>query len=785
MKYSEEDMRAQKIDPSLEKSGWKPSQIRREVSFTDGRIIVRGIVVSRGKPLRADYILQYKSNIPLAIIEAKDNEHRVFDGLEQAKKYAEKIGLPFCYATNGDAFVEYDFSTGKETMIEMDNFPTPEKLYERYLRTKGIQTEEEKSIVAEEYFIDTSGRTPRYFQARAVNEVVEHVAKGKKRMMLVMATGTGKTYTAFQIIYRLWKSRTKKRILFLVDRKALAYQTMQKDFRPFGEKMTLIKNRKADHSYEVYISLYQGITGNEEEKQLFREFSQDFFDLVVIDECHRGGINEDGTWREVLDYFSHATHIGLTATPKSIEGADNYKYFGEPVYTYSLKQGIEDGFLAPYRVVRYIMDKDIEWRPDVYIKDQDGDNIEDGVYNVSDYNKKIIVEDRINEVADKITEYLQETDPMQKTIIFCANIEHAERMRQALVQRNPQEMKKNRRYIMRMTGDEKEGKREIENFINPESPYPTIVTTSELLTTGVDAQTCRLIVLDSAINSMTKFKQIIGRGTRINSDFDKYYFTILDFSGATRLFADKDFDGEPVRAIIKDNESEELDPKEINETSQTPEEIREEYPEEEILLPRDEEEEKKKTRIVIQEGQVDFNVIHRVVSIIDPKTGKLTTESLVTYASEQLKNRYQNLEDFLNDWNKDIRKTTLIQELIGQGILFDELKKEIGMEDIDEFDIIMHLAYDKKPLTRKERVDEVKKRDIFTKYEGIAQKVIEALLEKYADQGVEAIDGIEDLKVAPFITFGSQFEIVEAFGGRDHYLEAVQEIQNHIYQQQK
>jgi type I restriction enzyme R subunit len=548
---SERDICSKFITPAIIKAGWDlHSQIREEVSFTKGRIIVRGKLHSRGEQKRADYILYYKSNIPIAVIEAKDNSHGVGSGMQQALNYAETLGIPFVFSSNGDGFLLHD-RTGNASQTEehlsLDHFPSPAELWQRYCLWKGIATETARKTVEMPYYDDGTGRAPRYYQASAINNTIEAVAKGQQRILLVMATGVGKTYTAFQIIWRLWKSGTKKRILFLADRNILVNQTKNNDFKPFGAAMTKITNRTIDKSYEIYLSLYQAVTGNEEEKNIYKQFSPDFFDLIVIDECHRGSAAEDSAWREVLEYFNTATHIGLTATPKETKEVSSIHYFGDPVYSYTLKQGIEDGFLAPYKVVRIDMDRDLEgWRPQAGQVDKHGQLIEDRIYNQADMDKNLVLEKRTELVAQKITEFLKATDPFAKTIVFCDDIDHAERMRQALVNLNPERVKENRKYIMRITGDEKEGKDELDNFINPEERYPVVATTSKLMTTGVDAQTCKLVVLDQHIKSMTEFKQIIGRGTRINEDHNKYWFTIMDFKKATELFADKDFDGEPV-----------------------------------------------------------------------------------------------------------------------------------------------------------------------------------------------------------------------------------------------
>lgn len=549
---SERDICTKFITPALEKAGWdKQLQILEEVSFTDGKIYVRGKITARGTKKRADYILYYKPNIPVAIIEAKDNNHSVRAGIQQALAYAEILDIPCVFSSNGNGFLFHDRTATDgniETELGLDNFPTPEQLWQKYKKYKSIETPEAERIVAQDYYFDGTNRKPRYYQQIAINRTVEAIAKGQKRILLVMATGTGKTYTAFQIIHRLWKSGAKKRILFLADRNALIDQTRRGDFKHFKDKMTVVKHRQVDKSYEIYLALYQGLSGSEEDKNVYKQFSRDFFDLIVIDECHRGSAKEDSAWREILNYFQNATHIGLTATPKETSEVSNIEYFGEPVYTYSLKQGIDDGFLAPYRVVRITLNVDAEgWRPEQGKTDKDGNEIEDRIYNRKDFDKNLVIDERTDVVAKKVTEFLKGYDRFAKTIVFCVDIDHAERMRTALAKHNSDLVAQNYKYVMQITGDNDEGKRELDNFINPEEKYPVIATTSELMTTGVDAQTCKVIVLDSNINSMTKFKQIIGRGTRINEEYGKMYFTILDFRNATDLFADPQFDGDPIR----------------------------------------------------------------------------------------------------------------------------------------------------------------------------------------------------------------------------------------------
>lgn len=561
---SERDICTQFILPALINAGWDvEKQIREEVFFTDGRIYVKGNKTARGERKRADYILYYKPNIPIAVIEAKDNTHSVSAGLQQALGYASILDIPVAFSSNGDGFIEHDrsgFSPVVERELNLDNFPSPEELWKKYKKYKEIETPEAERIVSFDYFFDGSGRKPRYYQEIAINRTVEAIAKGQNRILLVMATGTGKTYTAFQIIYRLWKSGTKQRILFLADRNALIDQTKRGDFKHFKDKMTVIRKKKIDKAFEIFLALYQGLTDYNEDKDAYKQFSRDFFDLIVIDECHRGSAAEDSSWREILDYFKTATQIGLTATPKETDKVSNIEYFGDPIYTYTLKQGIEDGFLAPYKVIRVGLNVDLEgWRPEAGKLDKDGNPVDDRVYNTKDFDRNLVIDERTKAVAKKVMEFLRSTDLYSKTIVFCIDIEHAERMRQAIANEATGQVRENYKYVMRITGDDDEGKRELDNFINPEERYPVIATTSKLMTTGVDAQTCKLIVLDSNINSMTEFKQIIGRGTRINEEFGKTFFSIMDFRNVTDLFADPAFDGEPVM-IKQINGEDELTP---------------------------------------------------------------------------------------------------------------------------------------------------------------------------------------------------------------------------------
>jgi len=780
-KLSERDICTKFITPAIQQAGWDiQTQVREEVSFTKGRIIVRGKLHSRGEQKRADYILYYKSNIPIAIIEAKDNSHGVGSGMQQALNYAETLGVPFVFSSNGDAFLHHD-RTGNSLQTEQElaltAFPSPTELWQRYCQWKGIETEQARHTVEMSYYDDGMGRAPHYYQASAINNAIEAVAKNQQRILLVMATGTGKTYTAFQIIWRLWKSGTKKRILFLADRNILVDQTKNNDFKPFGAAMTKISKRQIDKSYEVYLSLYQAVTGNEEDKNIYKQFTRDFFDLIVVDECHRGSAAEDSAWREILEYFSNATHIGLTATPKETKDVSSITYFGEPVYSYTLKQGIEDGFLAPYKVVRIDIDKDLQgWRPTSGQVDKKGQVIEDRIYNQSDMDRNLVLEKRTELVAKKITEYLTATDPYAKTIVFCDDIDHAERMRQALVNANPSRVKENRKYVMRITGDEMEGKAELDNFINPEERYPVIATTSKLMTTGVDAQTCKLVVLDQHIKSMTEFKQIIGRGTRINEDYGKYWFTIMDFKKATELFADKDFDGEPV-VIFEPKSGESPVPPDDEGENGTDEAGMQGSDKPDITEGGNTGGGEGRVKYVV--GDVPVRILSERVQYYGPE-GKLITESLKDYTRKAVRKDYSTLDVFLKTWTSAERKAALIQELEQHGVLLDALAEEVG-KDFDPFDLVCHIAFDQPPLTRKERADQVKKRNYFAKYGSQARQVLEALLDKYADTGVENIEDIKILTLDPFKNMGSAPELISAFGGKPAYLQALKELEAQLY----
>jgi type I restriction enzyme R subunit len=769
---SERDICTKYITPAIVKSGWDlQNQVREEVFFTDGRVIVKGDKAIRGERKRADYILYYKSNIPIAIIEAKDNNHSIGSGLQQAMNYGEILDIPFVYSSNGDGFIEHDnagLSEGIEKELSLHEFPSPKTLWKKYKQWKGIEEKTER-IITQNYYQDSGSKKPRYYQEIAINRAVEAVAKGQDRILLVMATGTGKTFVASQIIYKLWKSKAKKRILFLTDRNILLTQPMNNDFKVFKKVMTKVTNRKIDKSYEVYMALYQAVTGKEEQKNIYKQFSKDFFDLIIVDECHRGSAAENSAWREILEYYSSATQIGLTATPKETKDVSNIDYFGEPTYTYSLRQGIDDGFLAPYRVIRISIDKDVEgWRPYKGEKDKYGHDIPDRVYNQKDYDRELVLEKRTNMVAEKVSEFLKNTDRYSKTIVFCIDIEHAERMRMALANQNADLVKKNSKYVLKITGDDDLGKRELDNFIDPSSKYPVIATTSKLLNTGVDVQTCKLIVLDSNIQSMTEFKQIIGRGTRIREDYGKYYFTIMDFRKVTNLFADPDFDGEPVQ-IYEPEPGEEIKPPEIIEDEKKYEQLQKQV----YIL--NEEEKVKKYYI----NDVEVSVLNERVQYYD-KEGKLITESLKDYNRNNILKEYRSLDDFLRSWSKAEKKSVIIDELVNQGVLLNELKEEVG-KDFGEFDLICHVAFDQKPLTRKERANKVKKRNYFGKYEEKARKVIEALLDKYAFEGIEDIEDVKVLSVNPFTKFGTPIEIVKSFGGKEKYLKAVKELEAQLY----
>lgn len=773
---SEEDVRNMYITPALTKKWSLEKQIRSEVYFTAGRVIVRGNMSARKKGEKADYILYYNSSKPIAVVEAKKNTLSVGAGMQQAMNYAKILDIPFAYSTNGKAFLEHDFLTGKEQEISMDEFPSPEELWNRYKIGKNLTLDEEK-IINEPYYYAPGTNKPRYYQRIAINRICEAIARNQKRILLVMATGTGKTFTAFQIIHRLRKAGLKKKILYLADRNMLIDQTMSQDFQPFSNIMTKVENRKMDSSYEIYMALYQQLTDGQG-TDIFKNFQKDFFDLIIVDECHRGSAADDSNWRRILEYYSSATQIGLTATPKEDKEVSNISYFGEPIYTYSLKQGIDDGFLAPYKVIRVNLDKDlVGYRPEAGKTDVNGNIIDtEETYYQADFDKKIIIDERTQVVAKRVTEFLKNTNRYNKTIVFCIDIEHAERMRQALVNENSDMMLENPNYIMRITGDNQEGKDQLENFIDVEEKYPTIVTTSKLLTTGADCKTCKLIVLDSNINSMTEFKQIIGRGTRIREDFGKTYFTILDFRNASRLFSDPDFDGEPISIkVVKPGEpmpTEDEDKIENNgdDTKTTDKNnVDINHPGKTI-----------NTNTKIRVNGVDVNIYNEICSYYD-KDGKLVTESLKDFSKRSILNEYASLNDFINKWNSTDRKQAILDELKEQGVLLDELRKDIGNEDIGDFDLILHIAYDKKPLTRYERVNKVLKKGYLYKYSEMAQNILKDLLEKYSDNNELELTDTKILQLKPFEGYGSPMEIVDVFGGKEKYIEAVEELEDELY----
>ena len=818
-KLSESDIGDKFIRPALVQVGWDSmEQIFAQYPLRAGRVVVRGNKAYRDEStvLRADYALFYKPNIPLAIVEAKKSRLSMSAGMQQAIAYAQLLDVPFSFSSNGDGFVFRDatLATGVlEQNLTLEEFPSPQELWRRYCAWKGW-SDEESRIAGFDY---APHKTPRYYQLNAVNRAVEAIAAGQNRVLLVMATGTGKTYTAFQIIWRLWKSGAKKRILFLADRNILIDQTMVNDFRPFKgamaklspngkgverinaqgqtevEQIPLAVNKttkKVDTAFEIYLSLYQAVTGTEEERNIYKQFSPDFFDLIVVDECHRGSAAEDSAWRDILTYFGSATQIGLTATPKETKDVSNTDYFGEPVYTYSLKQGIEDGYLAPYKVIRVDLDKDtFGWRPTAGMTDKHGHAIEDRIYTGADMNRKLVLEQRDVAVAAKITEYLKATDRYAKTIVFCEDIDHAARMRQALSNANADLCATQPKYVVQITGDNTEGKLELDNFIDPEKTYPVIATTSKLMSTGVDAQTCKLIVLDQGIKSMTLFKQIIGRGTRLREDLGKTWFTILDFKRATELFADKDFDGEPVQ-IYEPGIGEPVAPPEPAVPGGMPGDAGPPGGASDPLDPLNTlgpfaggsgaADGPKK---YILGNNVTVSVARERVQYLNAD-GKLITESLRDYTRINLLKKYDSLDEFLQAWQQADRKAALLQELEGQGVLLEALADEVahmGMVDLDPFDLLLHVAYDQPPLTRRERAQRVKKRNVFTHYGPVARKVLEALLDKYADEGIATIESNEVFKLQPFTDLGSPVELVRSFGGRPQYLAALQTLERELY----
>jgi len=779
------------ILPAVLGAGWdKLTQVRREYTFTAGQVIVRGKVHTRGKKKRADFLLFYESNLPLAVIEAKDNKHSIGSGMEQALDYAKTLDVPFVFSSNGDGFKFHD-RTGQSSPVEqtlpLDGFPSPDELWSRYRTWKGL-TEESERIARHPYYEDPSGiKEPRYYQRNAIQRTIEAVAAGQRRILVAMATGCGKTYTAFQIIWRLWKARTVKRVLFLADRNILVDQTITGDFKPFGGVMTKVKRSRGkdaevgavSKAHEIYLALYQAVSGTEEEKNIYKQFSPSFFDLIVIDECHRGSAKEDSAWREILDYFSPAIQLGLTATPKETREVSRLTYFGDPTYTYSLAQGSADGVRAPYKGGRIDLDRDLQgWRPPKGKKDDLGREIEDRVYNQRDMDRTLVLNERTKRVAQKVVAYMLATDPYGKAIVFCHDIDHAERMRSALVneigQHMPQEKGNLDKFIRRITGDNPTGKMALDEFIHPERRYPVIATTSKLLTTGVDAKTCKLIVLDQRIQSMIEFKQIVGRGTRIHEDAGKLWFTIMDFKKATELFADPEWDGEPV--VIYEPEPE--DPPEPPEPPEPPD-----GPEGEgEPVPPGGGEEPGEPRVKYVVSGVTVSVLAERVQYYGTD-GKLITESLTDYTKQKVSEKFATLESFFRRWSEAERKEVVIEELREQGVLLEALAEKVGRE-MDPFDLICHVVYDQPPLTRRERADAVKKRDVFTKYGEQARAVLEALLEKYADEGLVHIEDKNVLRVQPFSDLGTPLQLVKLFGDRKGrgYLAAVRELETALYE---
>ncbi|MEM5345791.1 EcoAI/FtnUII family type I restriction enzme subunit R [Paraburkholderia azotifigens] len=798
---SERDICTKFITPAIRAAGWQHDQFREEVKLTDGRVMVRGKLAARvkspdakGGPKRADFVLYARPNVPIAVVEAKQAKFSLGHGMQQALAYAEMLDAPFAISSNGDGFLIHDrtgLTQPTERELSLAEFPSLYDLWPLYQQWKGLAEAAAVKLIEQPFYTDGSGKEPRYYQRVAINRAIEAIAKGQQRVLLVMATGTGKTYTAFQIIWRLWKAKAKKRILFLADRNILVDQTMQQDFAPFGEVMHKVTNREVKKNYEIYLALYQAVTGREEWKQIYRQFPADFFDLVVIDECHRGSAANDSAWRDVLDYFSSATHLGLTATPKETKEASNTTYFGDPVYTYSLKQGIEDGFLAPYKVIRIATDVDaVGYTPETGKVDKLGQTVEQRLYNTKDFDRNLVLEKRTRLVASKVWEYLRATDPMAKTIVFCDDQDHAERMRQELVKIIPAAAS-NRRYVMRITGDDNEGKAQLSYFIDNDEPYPVIATTSKLLTTGVDAKTCKLIVLDQNINSMTEFKQIIGRGTRLREDYQKLYFTIMDFKGATRLFADPDFDGEPV-VIYEPNADGPVVPPEVNEVPDACELDLTPYSPDitggDDTLPGGNMGGGGEGRVKYVIDDVNVRVAVERSQYLDAD-GKLITEDYRVLLKDQIKKTLQaefgSLTDFLRRWNSAERKQAVLEELVDHGVPLDILQQAVSNgAELDVFDLVAYVAFDQKPLTRRERANNVKKRDVFGQYGEQARAVLEALLDKFADHGVQDIEDAKVLELPPFDRFGSKTQIRRGiFGSPEQYTQAVRALEQALYDQ--
>lgn len=775
LQLSEEDIKLRYITPSIVDKGWSVDNITMEtkVKLTDGKINLRGNLVSRGKAKYADYVLYYNRATPIAIVEAKDASHAVAHGLQQAKEYAQMMDVPFAFSSNGMGYQEYDFLTGKERYFSMDQFPTKEDLYARFISESnggaGLSDNQMK-VIDQPFCTGQDIFPPRYYQRNAVNRTVNSVAQGKKRLLLVMATGTGKTYTAFQIVYRLLKAGLVKKVLYLADRNILVDQSIQQDFKPLDKTIHKVSYQKdkgpGNTAYEVYFALYQQLIGQGGKQQYKELFKPEFFDMVIVDECHRGSAKDDSNWREILDYFDGAIQLGMTATPKETKYQSSITYFDEPIYTYSLKEGIEDGYLAPFKVVNITTNIGDEWRPTKGQKDINGNLIEDCIYNNTDYDYNIVIEDRIREVAHEITCYLKNTDRMAKTIVFCADEEHADRMRTALVNENSDMCRKNPDYVVRITGSDPYGQSKLDYFISVASKYPVIATTSKLLSTGVDCKMVKLIVLDQRINSMTEFKQIVGRGTRIREKDGKTHFTIMDFRNITRLFADPDWDG----PIEVDESYSKQKPKPYPEYKDDPTIIHEPDPK-----PRP------NPKPIVDKDGCRVEVINKVVSVYDANGKLLRTESITDYTRKNINDTYVNLDDFINHWNAAEKKAEITDLMRESGIDLQALKIERNMENVDDFDFICHIAYGKKPLTRKERAENVKKRDVFNRYGAEARKVLEALLDKYANDGISQLENRMVLKLDPFRQMGSPANIAKLFGGNKQYFSAVKELENLIY----
>lgn len=792
---TETEIRTRFITPAITNAGWDINTVREEFFyFTKGRIEIRGKKSTRRDPKRVDYLLmrQDGTNTPLAVVEAKDNNHSLGDGMQQALNYAEALDVPFVFTSNGDSFLMHDRSglmSSVEKEIPLESFPTPASLEQLYKQWRGIEGSAQPEVVQVPYYEDGSGKAPRYYQRIAINRALEAIARGQKRILLVMATGTGKTYTAAQIIWRYWHSPStdgkQKRILFLADRNILVDQTKTNDFKHFGSAMTKITSRNIDKSYEVYLSLYQAISGNEEDRNAYKKFDRDFFDLIVVDECHRGSAKENSSWREILDYFESATQIGMTATPIETKDASSSHYFGDPIYAYSLRQGIDDGFLAPYKVIRVATDVDtFGWRPEKGELDDVGNEIDDKEYTTKDFDRTIILPERDRKVAEYVTKFLAKTDPYAKTIVFARTINHAERLRQALVNLNPERVQENSKYIMRITGDDEIGKLELDNFIDPEAKYPVIATTSRLMSTGVDAQTCKVIVLDNNIESMTEFKQIIGRGTRVREDYGKTYFTILDFRNVTKLFADPDFDGDPVKVFEPKNvdefeevvenidEDTETGVEAIVDVSGAQDEYKPEFPED--RLPH---------RVIHTVSGQQVNIIGDSVRIMG-EDGKLITESLTDYTRKNILGEYATLDEFLQQWSQAKKKYYILDEMAERGIPIYELSKTFG-DDVDMFDVITSIAYGQKPLGRKTRAEKARSSQFLNKYQGKAREVLEALIDKYESTNLRVIEEKEVLKVQPISNYGTPIEIANAFGGISEYETALEELERELYEVSK